>query len=64
MLFRSRDLTASPWENQKTFQVGYHYKPTIEEAVQALALLEGIKENKPKPVFVAYPDLRQITITD
>jgi hypothetical protein len=43
--------------------VGYHYKPTIEEAQQGLALLEGIKKTNPVPVHVAYPDLREISIT-
>jgi len=60
--YDGRDLTISPWETQKTFKVGYHYKPTIEEAEQGLALLEGVKELNPVPQFVAYPDLRQITI--
>lgn len=60
--YDGRDLTVSPWENQKTFRVGYHYKPTIEEAEQGLALLEGLKELQPKPRFVAYPDLRNIVI--
>ena len=60
--YDGRDLTISPWETQKTFKVGYHYKPTIEEAEMGLALLEGVIENKPKPVFVQYPDLRDITI--
>jgi dTDP-4-amino-4,6-dideoxygalactose transaminase len=62
--YDGRDLTVVPWESQKTFKVGYHYKPTIEEAEQGLALLEGVKELNPEPKFVAYPDLRQITITD
>jgi len=60
--YDGRDLTISPWETQQTFKVGYHYKPTIEEAEQGLALLEGVKELNPVPQFVAYPDLRQITI--
>jgi dTDP-4-amino-4,6-dideoxygalactose transaminase len=64
MRYDGRDLTVSPWETQKTFSVGYHYKPTIEEAEQGLALLEGIKYRNPEPKFVAYPDLRQITITE
>ena len=60
--YDGRDLTVSPWETQKTFRVGYHYKPTIEEAEQGLALLEGLKELQPEPRFVAYPDLRNIVI--
>ena len=62
--YDGRDLTTSPWENQKTFRVGYHYKPTIEEAEQGLALLEGVKELNPEPREVLYPDLRLITIVE
>ena len=60
--YDGRDLTVEPWQSQQTFHVGYHYKPTIEEAEQGLALLEGVKEQNPEPKFVQYPDLRQITI--
>jgi dTDP-4-amino-4,6-dideoxygalactose transaminase len=60
--YDGRDLAITPWQTQKTFSVGYHYKPTPEEAIQGLALLEGIKETQPKPVSVIYPDLRNITI--
>ena len=62
--YDGRNLATSPWENQKTFRVGYHYKPTIEEAEQGLALLEGIKELNPEPREVLYPDLRLITIVE
>ena len=62
--YDGRDLTVNPWETQKTFRVGYHYKPTIEEAEQGLALLEGIKELNPEPREVLYPDLRLITIVE
>jgi dTDP-4-amino-4,6-dideoxygalactose transaminase len=62
--YDGRNLATSPWESQKTFRVGYHYKPTIEEAEQGLALLEGVKELNPEPREVLYPDLRLITITD
>jgi dTDP-4-amino-4,6-dideoxygalactose transaminase len=60
--YDGRDLTIKLWESQQVFQVGYHYKPTPEEAQQGLALLEGIKETNPVPVHVVYPDLREITI--
>jgi dTDP-4-amino-4,6-dideoxygalactose transaminase len=62
--YDGRNLNISPWETQSTFRVGYHYKPTREEAIQGLAMLEGIKEHNPVPVPIAYPDLRTITITD
>jgi len=64
MRYDGRDLNTKPWESQGVFRVGYHYKPTPEEAVQGLALLEGVKESNPKPIYVPYPDLRKITIQE
>lgn len=64
MRYDGRDLNISPWQQQKIFRVGYHYKPTPEEAIQGLALLEGLKDHCPPPKSVQYPDLRQITIID
>ena len=64
MRYDGRDLNISPWEDQKEFRVGYHYKPTPEEAVQGIALLEGLKEFCPPPKQVNYPDLRKIVIKD
>lgn len=62
MRYDGRDLNISPWQSQKEFIVGYHYKPSIEDAVQGLALLQGLKEHCPSPRHVDYPDLRTITI--
>ena len=64
MRYDGRDLNISPWQDQKEFTVGYHYKPTPEEAMQGIALLEGLKEHCPAPIKVWYPDLRNITIKD
>ena len=64
MRYDGRDLNNIPWTKQQEFKVGYHYKPTPEEAEIGLALLEGIKFNKPAPKHVDYADLRQFTITD
>ena len=64
MRYDGRDLNIKPWEEQKEFRLGFHYKPTPEEAVQGVALLEGLKEFCPEPKFVAYPDLRQIKIVE
>jgi dTDP-4-amino-4,6-dideoxygalactose transaminase len=57
--YDGRDLSISPWEDQKVFKVGYHYKPTIEEAVRGLELLPNIDQ---EPKYKEYPDLRNITI--
>ena len=64
MRYDGRDLNISPWQDQKEFTVGYHYKPSIEDAVTGLALLEGLKEFPVRPQPVAYPDLRNINITE
>ena len=57
--YDGRDLTVSPWENQKIFRIGYHYRPTIEEAFRALELLPNI-DQEPKPK--QYPNLRELII--
>ena len=57
--YDGRDLSISPWEKQKVFRIGYHYKPTIEEAVRGLELLPTIEQ---EPKYKQYPNLREITI--
>ena len=47
---------------QKEFKIGYHYRPTIEEAIRGSELLEQVKLDNPQPKKVQYPDLRQISI--
>ena len=54
-----RDLKISPWESQKVFEMGFHYRPTIEEAVKALELLPQVDQ---ATKYVKYPDLREIII--
>lgn len=54
-----RDLRISPWQDQKVFEVGYHYRPTIEEAVLALEKLSSVDQS---PKYYEYPDLREIII--
>jgi dTDP-4-amino-4,6-dideoxygalactose transaminase len=60
--YDGRDLNTIPWETQKTFHIGYHYKPSIEDAVRGSELLEQFKSDPQVPKFVQYPDLRKITI--
>lgn len=59
--YDGRDLSISPWPEQRVFRVGYHYRPTIEEAEQGLKLLPAVDE---RPKYVPYPDLREIRIID
>ena len=62
MRYDGRDLNIKPWIEQREFRVGYHYKPTIEEAVQALTVLQGFEQTPPEMPLVVYPDCREITI--
>lgn len=55
-----RDLRIKPWQEQKSFSIGYHYCPTLEDCergIQALSTFQGACQT------VAYPDCRQIIIT-
>ena len=57
--YDGRDLTVSPWENQKIFYIGYHYRPTIEEAIRALELLPTVDQ---EPKHKKYPNLKEVII--
>ena len=60
MRYDGRDLTINPWSAQQQFRVGYHYRPTIEEAQRGLELLSQYQSQPPRAVV--YPDCRQISI--
>ena len=60
MRYDGRDLTVSPWIAQQTFRVGYHYRPTIEEAERGSELLSQYQSQPPREIV--YPDCRQISI--
>jgi dTDP-4-amino-4,6-dideoxygalactose transaminase len=55
--YDGRDLTISPWQDQKVFRMGYHYRPTIEDAVRGLELLPTVDQTVK---YKQYPDLREI----
>ena len=57
--YDGRDLRWAPWQDQQTFYVGYHYRPTIEDALIGLEKLQAVNE---LPKYHQYPDLRDITI--
>ena len=60
--YDGRNLATKPWQNQTVFRVGYHYKPTIEEAERGTVLLSQYTSQPPRAVV--YPDCRQIIIID
>ena len=57
--YDGRDLSIAPWAVQRTFMVGYHYRPAIEDAAIGLEKLSAVNE---LPKYHSYPDLRNITI--
>jgi len=57
MCYDGRDLSVSPWHEQQTFTLGYHYKPTPEEAQRGLELL-GTHDTLPK--YKQYPNLKKL----
>ena len=57
--YDGRDLTIQPWQEQRVFKVGYHYRPAIEDAQHGLEKLYSVNE---PPKYHEYPDLRDITI--
>jgi len=61
MRYDGRDLNISPWEQQNSFRVGYHYKPAIEDAELGLEKLATLDQ---QPKYHHYPDLRGISIHD
>jgi dTDP-4-amino-4,6-dideoxygalactose transaminase len=54
-----RDLSVSPWEDQQVFELGFHYCPSIEDAVKGLELISKFDQTI---IYKQYPDLRKITI--
>ena len=62
MRYDGRDLTVKPWIAQKEFRVGYHYRPTVEEAERGMKLLKRYVSESPREVV--YPDCRQIRIVE
>jgi dTDP-4-amino-4,6-dideoxygalactose transaminase len=58
--YDGRDLSITPWQAQKEFTVGYHYRMTPEECIIGAARLTR-GDIKPSSM-VEYPDLRKITI--
>jgi hypothetical protein len=57
--YDGRNLHLSPWESQQEFTVGYHYRPTPEDALDGLKKINHFDQ---QPKYHQYPDLREIII--
>lgn len=55
-----RDLAISPWIDQGSFGLGYHYCPTLEDCARGL---EKLAAHQPQSQKVEYPDLRKLSIS-
>jgi hypothetical protein len=40
MAYDGRDLSISPWQDQKEFQIGYHYNMRLEDAQKGITMME------------------------
>ena len=58
--YDGRMLEITPWENQRIFDVGYHYRMSPEEAQTGLEKLQSFE---PNTRIKKYPDLRKIIIS-
>jgi hypothetical protein len=54
-----RDLAISPWIDQKTFTMGWHYCPTLETCESGI---QALKTVIPQCQTTTYPDCRKISI--
>ena len=64
MAYDGRDLNISPWQDQKVFHVGYHYKPSIEDCEKGIHMLAENKLKTKESQLVEYPNLLDIQIQD
>jgi len=56
-----RDLSIARWEEQETFEQGYHYMMRIEEAESAMTKLQAYQERGQfAPEYRSYPDCREL----
>lgn len=63
MRYDGRDLSISPWINQKEFELGFHYKMNPEECIKGSKALASYKlKNNFDIKQVSYPDCRELKI--
>lgn len=62
--FDGRDLNILPWQDQKIFRLGWHYKLTPDEAQIGREKLRNQQFNLDQSNWESYPDTRQITIVE
>lgn len=65
MAYDGRDLSISPWIQQQTFTIGYHYNMPFEHAGQIICKMDDyIRANNFQPEKISYPDCREINFVE
>lgn len=62
MAYDGRDLDISPWQDQKNFQIGYHYGMRLEDAQLGLDMLNYGQLPPKEKQLVEYPDCSKLNI--
>ena len=62
--YDGRDLSILPWQNQRVFKLGWHYKLSPDDCLIGLEKLKNQEFTPNQPAWDWYPDTRQITIVD
>ena len=63
MAYDGRDLSITPWQDQKQFNIGYHYNMSIEHSIKCRDMLkEYIAQGNFASKIKKYPDCRSIEI--
>lgn len=62
MAYDGRDLDIVPWENQKSFDVGYHYNMRLETAQLGINMLKNGNLKSRESQLVEYPDCSKLNI--
>lgn len=62
MAYDGRDLDIKPWQNQKTFSIGYHYGMRLEDAQLGIQMMANNKLKERYTQLVDYPDCSKLNI--
>lgn len=62
MAYDGRDLDISPWQEQKVFNVGYHYNMPLETAQLGVQMMASNNLKDKSTQLVQYPDCSKLNI--
>lgn len=62
MAYDGRDLSITPWQNQESWRVGYHYNMRLEDAAKGAEMLKNYQLTPLETQLVEYPDVSVLNI--